>query len=605
MGFLAELKRRNVLRMAGLYVVGAWLVVQVVSTMLPIFGAPDWLSRSIVVLLAIGFVPALLFSWVFQLTPEGLRLDHRVEASASISNDTGRRMDRAIIVALVLALGYFAVDKFVLAPRREAQSRQQADAAGARPGFPAHSVAVLPFADMSPAKDQEYMSDGLAEEVLNLLAKVPQMQVTSRSSAFSFKGKNVEIAEIARRLHVGHVLEGSVRKAGNRLRVTAKLIDARTDTEVWSEEYDRPLDDIFAVQDEIAAAVVGQLKITLLGEAPKSKVVDRKAYALFLQARPLSRLHTADGYEKSNALYLQGLAIDPDYAPAWDGLAYNYRRQANNGMRPSAEGYRLAREALDKALAIDPDYAPSIAALGRIALDHDGDLTSAARNLERALALEPTNSDIIYTAARVAESLGRLDLSSRLDQYALSHDPLNPTVQNVVGMDYRYAGRFDASVGAFRKVLEISPDNISAHYRMGEALLLKKDYAGALAAFQQEPHEAWRMVGLPMAYHALGDRAKSEAAFDKLIAKYGASWTCSIAYALAYMGDADAAFEWLDKAVVAHDVNLAVISIDNLIAGLHQDPRWLPFLRKLGRAPEQLAAIKFDVKLPGPAATPN
>ena len=602
MGLISELKRRNVLRMAGLYVVGAWLVVQVVSTLLPIFAAPDWMSRSIVVLLAIGFVPALVFSWVFQLTPEGLRLDHRIDAATSISTDTGRRMDRAIIVVLVLALGYFAVDKFVLAPRREAQSQQQADAVGARLDYPAHSVAVLPFADMSPAQDQAYMSDGLAEEVLNLLAKVPQMQVTSRSSAFSFKGKNVEIAEIARRLHVAHVLEGSVRKAGTRLRVTAKLIDARTDTEVWSEEYDRPLDDIFAVQDEIAAAVVGQMKITLLGEAPKSKVVDPKAYALFLQARPLSRLHTADGYEKSNALYLQGLAIDPDYAPAWDGLAYNYRRQANNGMRPNEEGYRLAHEALAKALAIDPDYAPSIAALGRIALDHNGDLATAASRLERALALEPANPEIVYTAARVAEGLGRIDQSSLLDQYALQHDPLNPTLQNVVGMDYRYAGRFDAAVDAFRKVLQLSPDNISAHYRMGEALLLKKDFAGALAAFEQEPNEAWRMVGLPMVYHAMGDRAKAQAAFAELIAKHGANWPCSVAYAFAYTGDVDRAFEWLAKAESAHDVNLAVIAVDNLITRLHADPRWLPFLRKLGRAPEQLAAIRFDVPVPADAA---
>ncbi len=601
MGFVAELKRRNVLRMAGLYVVGAWLVVQVITTVLPVFGTPDWLARSIVVLLAIGFLPALVFSWVFQLTPEGLRLDQQVDAATSISNDTGRRMDRAIIVALVLALGYFAVDKFVLAPRRAAQAQQQAEAAVARQGVEAHSVAVLPFADMSSAKDQEYMSDGLAEEVLNLLAKIPALQVTSRSSAFSFKGKEVGIAEIARQLHVAHVLEGSVRKAGNRLRVTAKLIDARTDTEVWSEEYDRPLDDIFAVQDEIAAAVVAQLKITLLGDAPKSKVVDPKAYALFLQARPLSRLHTADGYEKSNALYLQGLAIDANYAPAWDGLAYNYRRQANNGMRPNEEGYRLAHEALAKALAIEPGYAPSIAALGRIALDHDGDLPAAARQLERAMTLAPNDPDIVYTAARVAEGLGRLDLSSRLDQYALQHDPLNPTLQNIVGIDFRYAGHFDSAVDAFRKVLVLSPDNISAHYRMGEALLLKKNYSAALAAFQQEPHEGWRMIGLPMAYHALGDRAKSDAAFAEVIAKHGTDWTCSIANAYAYTGDADHAFEWLDKAVAAHDANLAVIVVDNLITNLHKDPRWRPFLRKIGRAPEQLAAIRFDVPLPAVA----
>jgi TolB-like protein/Tfp pilus assembly protein PilF len=509
-----------------------------------------------------------------------------------------RRLQAMGIAAVALAiLGGGSLWLIQRAPATS--STGGAGTAAAAPPDP-KSIAVLPFLDMSAGKDQEYMSDGLAEELLNLLARVPALRVTSRSSAFSFKGKNLDAPEIARRLHVANLLEGSVRKSGNRLRIDAQLIDARTDSNLWSETYERTLNDIFAVQDEIAAAVVGRLKITLLGTAPKATVTDPKAYALFLQARPLARQHSASGYEQSNALYQQALAIDASYAPAWDGLAYNYRRQANNGMRPMEEGYQLAREALAKSLAADPNYAPSVAALGRIALDHDGDFATAARQLERALSLAPTDADIVYTAARVAEGLGRLKQSMPMDEYALKHDPLNPTLQNIVGIDYRYANRLDESIKAFRKVLQLSPGNISAHYRMGETLLAKGDYTAALTAIQQEPNEGWRLVGLPMAYYAVGDKANSDAALAELIQKDGQKWPSMVAYVQAYRGDIDAAFEWLDKAASAHDPSLATLVVEPLYAPLYKDPRWLPFLRKIGRAPEQLDAINFNVKPPAP-----
>ena len=206
---------------------------------------------------------------------------------------------------------------------------------------------MLPFVDLSPAKDQEYFSDGIAEELLNLLSKLPELRVTSRSSAFAFKGQNLEMSEIAKRLNVAHVLEGSVRKAGNRVRVTAQLIEARTDRNLWSDTYDRNLDDIFGVQDDISAAVVQHLKVALLGNKKPVTRVDAKAYDLFLQGRQFSRLHTAEGYEKAVDLFTQALAIDSEYAPAWTLLAYCYRRQANNSMRPLKPGYALARDALD------------------------------------------------------------------------------------------------------------------------------------------------------------------------------------------------------------------------------------------------------------------
>jgi adenylate cyclase len=242
----AELRRRNVLRMAGLYLIGAWLITQVAATLLPAFEAPPWTLRALVMLLAIGFVPTMMFSWIYELTPEGLKRDAEVPPDQSIGHQTGRRIDGMIIATLALALSYFAADKFLLAPRREAaQLQQQAamlqqaqktagDAAStAAPAVSEQSIAVLPFVNMSDEKANEFFSDGISEELLNLLAKIPQLQVTARTSSFAFKGEKIGIAEVARQLHVAHVLEGSVRKSGNAVRITAQLINAATDTHLW------------------------------------------------------------------------------------------------------------------------------------------------------------------------------------------------------------------------------------------------------------------------------------------------------------------------------------------------------------------------------------
>jgi TolB-like protein/class 3 adenylate cyclase/Tfp pilus assembly protein PilF len=460
------------------------------------------------------------------------------------------------------------------------------------------SIAVLPFLDLSAGKDQEYFSDGISEELLNLLAKIPQLRVISRSSAFSFKGQDLEMPEIGKRLNVAHILEGSVRKSGNQVRITAQLIDTHSDTHLWSETYDRPLDDIFAVQDEIAGAVVAQLKLKLLGAVPKAKATDPKAYALYLQARQLNEQITREGYQQSIALYQQVLTIDPNYAAAWNGLADSYRQQAEEGLRPSDEAYRLARETADKALAIDPDYAPAHATLGLIAYTYDGDLGAAARHLEHALALEPTSTDIISSAASLALSLGRLDTAIALYEYILARNPVNVGSHHNQGYAYFCAGRLDEAIASLRTALSMAPDADGFQVHLGEALLLKGDHTEALAAMQKESAEAWRMIGLPMAYHALGRKAESDAALAELIRKYEKAWAYNIAEVLAYRGEVNRAFEWLDKAIAYHDPGVSEVNTDPLLANLHKDPRWLPFLRKLGRAPEQLAVIKFDVKLP-------
>ena len=603
MSFIGELRRRNVLRVGAAYVAVAWLLIQVTQTLFPVFGLGATAIRSVVVVLIVGLLPVLIFAWAFEITPEGLKRESEVDRSQSITPQTGKKLDRVIMGVLALALGYFAVDKFVLAPQREQAATEAGRAEGRTESlvksYGDKSIAVLPFVNMSSDKDQEYFSDGISEELLNLLAKIPKLRVISRSSAFSYKGKDVKLAQVARELNVAHILEGSVRKAGNKVRITAQLIEARSDMHLWSNTWDRELDDIFAVQDEIAAAVVEQLKITLLGEAPKAKEVNPEAYALFLQGRQLRRhQNTPEGFEQAIALFQQALAIDPNYAAAWEQLAAVYSNQAAFGMRPREEGVRLAREATAKALAIDPDYAPAHARLALIAMWFDADLAAAARHYEHALALEPANTDIIGGAATLAATLNRLDTALALHEYAIARDPLNTVGRTNLGLYYLTAGRLDEAIASYRTVLRLAPNYGGVQQWLGVALLMKGDAQAALTETQKEPEEAWRLLGLTMVYHTLGRKADSDAALAEMTKKYAADWAYNIACVLASRNERDRAFEWLDKAVTQEDAGLYEVANDPLFANLHDDPRWLPFLRKIGKAPEQLAAIKFDVKLP-------
>ena len=459
------------------------------------------------------------------------------------------------------------------------------------------SIAVLPFVNMSSDAEQEYFSDGISEELLNLLAKIPELRVIARTSSFAFKGEKHEIPEIARRLQVAHILEGSVRKSGNKVRITAQLVRASDSTHLWSETYDRELNDIFAVQDEIAGAVVSQLKLTLLGEAPRAKVANPKAYALFLQARQLGRQFTAAGWEQSNTLYHQVLAIDPGYAAAWDGLSTNLINQAATGLLPIDTAYGQARDYVQKELALDPQYALAHDNLAWIALAYDRDLAAAARHFEHALNYEPTNLDIIGHTGVLAQSLGRMDQAIAIGEYQTARDPVNIVAHNNLGEDYVRAGHLDAGIATFRTVLSLSPGFINASCMIGVALLLKGDKEAALAAMQQETGETQRLFGLALAHHALGHGSESDAALGELITKHGNDAPYPIAIILAWRGEADRAFEWLDKAAAAHDPNLVQISVEPLLASIHQDLRWLPLLKKLGLAPEQLAAIPFEVNV--------
>jgi len=398
---------------------------------------------------------------------------------------------------------------------------------------------------------------------------------------------------------VASVLEGSVRKSADKVRITAQLIRASDGSHLWSDTYDRTLDDIFKVQDEIAAAVVTQLKIKLLGAAPTVKPVDPKAYPLILQAQALSDQQSKTGREQAALIYRQALAIAPNEARAWAGLSRVYVNQAIFGERPTAEGVRLVKEAANKALAIDPDNVLAMTSLARVTADFEFDLPAAARYHQRALELEPANLVSLNAAATMLNYIGRLEEARRLFEYRLAHDPANPTAHyNMANILYS-ARQWDAAIDEYHATLRLSPQVVGAPSGIALVLLAdKRDAAAALKEAEAEPDEPSRMAAVAMALHGLGRSKEADAALKALVDKFGQDQPESIAAVYAYRGQADAAFEWLDKAIAIRDPQLASALVEPMLDPLHGDPRWLPFLRKMGFAPEQLAKIEFKVTLP-------
>lgn len=464
------------------------------------------------------------------------------------------------------------------------------------PGIPPNSIAVLPFLNMSSDKEQEYLSDGLTEELLNLLATIPELRVAARTSSFFYKGKDLKLPEVARELQVAHLLEGSIRKSGNRLRITAQLIRGSDGYHEWSKTYDRTLEDVFAVQEEIATAVVSQLKIALLGTPIKARTTSPEAYSLFLQAFQLDQLGEGR-FEESSALYRKVLELDPDYTPALLTLGSNYQGQADYGLRPLEEGMEVARGMYKKAIALDPDYGLAYACLGYLALAYDLDLAAAAQHFERALALSPTDLYTLGIATSLSEALGRRENLIRFNEYFVSRDPMDPGAHGGLAVAYQEAGLYDKAIASFRTALSLSPERHGTNAGIGDTLFLKGDYEGALDAYEREPSEPNRLFGLSAAHYALGHRPESDAALDEAIAKYS-HWASNIACEYALRNDPDRAFEWLERAITVRDSGLLNVPTTIWFKNLHDDSRWLPFLRKIGRAPEQLAAIRFELKVP-------
>ena len=356
--------------------------------------------------------------------------------------------------------------------------------------------------------------------------------------------------------------------------------------------------DIFAVQDDIAKAIVSELKGKLLGSAPKAKATNPEAYALFLQAREVSRQYTPSAFDQAITLYRQVLELDAGYVAAWEGLATMYCYQMNEGLLLPDEGSRLAREAIQEALAVDPQYALAYARLGWVAVFYDSDLKTAAQRIERALALDPSNAEILGIAAVLLRRLGRLDQAIKLGKYLVALDPINIDPRVDLGLAYQFAGNLDAALTEFRTNLAVNPLYLGGHGYVADVLLRKGDAKAALAEIRSEMNDFWRLHIESLAFHALGQSKESDAALAEFVDKYGGLSPVFVGLTAAYRGENDRAFQWLEKAAQFRDPTLSAIASEPLWDNVRKDPRWLPFLRKINMAPEQLAAIKFDVKLP-------
>ena len=568
----AELKRRNVVRVAIAYAVASWLLLQLTDVLKSLLNLPEWLGGVVFSLLLVGFVLALILSWAYEMTPDGVKRDKDVVRSKSITHATGRKLDFVIIAILSVAVIVFAVDEFVW--DRQAQSRSAES--GERT-----AIAVLPFVNMSSDEEQEYFSDGLTEELLNLLARIPELRVTSRSSAFFYKGKDIQLAEVGRELGVGHILEGSVRKSGNTIRITAQLIDVGDDSHLWSETWDRKVEDVFEVQDEIALSVVEGLKIQLLGDLPQVATTNPEAYSHFLRAQVLSSQISANGFFQAETALLRALELDSSYVPAWILLSRVYAVGSSSGAWHPHESYPKSRAAALEALRLDPDNAHAHARLSTIASNYDYDQETALRELELAMALDPEDPLVLGRAASLAryntDFLESIRILKQLEQL----DPVSPGVKLTLGYSYLGAKQFENAKEAYSQAHALVPAATQLNYRIGCVLLLENQLEQALAYMDQEARDGFMLAGRTMVLHAMGDDAAAEAELEALV-NLGIRWTYEIAQANAYLGNIDEAFAWLDRAIERRDQSFTTITADPFMENLHDDPRWDEIIAILG-----------------------
>jgi len=460
------------------------------------------------------------------------------------------------------------------------------------------SIAVLPFVNMSRDEENEYFADGLAEELLNVLSKIRGLRVASRTSAFSFKGTKVDIPTVAQKLNVATVLEGSVRKAGNRVRVTAQLIQVATDSHLWSETYDRDLEDIFAVQDDIAQSVVKELRSALLGEKPdgsvsavvKAEVLaaakgrgdNAKAYPLYLQGLFFADRITRGDLAKGIEYFRQAVELDPGFALAWAALSRAHLIEAGYSWAPLNEGFGRSRTAAERAIELEPDLAEGYVALGLVQMNYDWDWQAADASFRRALELAPGNAEVLRGAATLAGSIGRHEEAVALARRAVVFDPLSMSAQRSLGAQCLRAGLLDEAEAVVKKTIEFHPQGGLLHCWLGRVHLAQGRIEDARAAFEAEVIEYFRLQGQALAEHAQGRPEKSDAALRGLIDKYAQDSAYQVAEVYAYRGEADLGFEWLERAYAQRDPGLSGIKSNALLRSLHGDPRWQPFLEKMG-----------------------
>jgi len=477
MSLVAELRRRNVLRVAAAYLVVGWLLTEVLTTILPTLGAPEWVARAVILTFAFGFVPAVIFSWFYELTPEGIKRENEIIRDDRDSVRTGRKLEYVTGIALVVGIVFIA---FI-----SASTLDDATSNGANEVSNA-SVAVLPFVNMSNDKDNEYFSDGLTETLLHMLAQVPGLKVAARTSSFAFRGQNIGIQEIAAALKVAHVLEGSVQRAGDRVRITAQLIRADDGFHVWSETYDRTLDDIFGIQDEIAEKVGGALSQSLLGNAGDGEIAGvgtriADAYDLYLQALKERSTFSYSGLQAAEDLLKGALTIDPDFLDAKTALANNYLRQINTGLMNPSEGYAEVVAITDQVLGARPDDVGARATqlfANAVIRAQDGDLQAIVDvipELEKLVAEDPELLQPRAHLTSMLQNVRRFDEALQIQHESLDRDPLNAQILYDLGVLYASLEQWDDARSSLESSLEIEPAQPNAYATLAAVSLQSGD----------------------------------------------------------------------------------------------------------------------------------
>jgi adenylate cyclase len=585
--FIEEIKRRNVGRVAILYIVVSYVVLEVFEMFYHLLEMPPWTGRAAVLLAVLGFPIALLVAWAYEITPEGLKPTDEVPPQKSIATQTGQRLDRAIIAVLAIGLTYFVADKFWLSKRAAPVKAADAFIQTAATTVD-HSIAVLPFVDMSANKDQEYFADGMAEELLDLLSRVPELRVISRTSSFSFKGKNDDIRTIGAKLGVATLLEGSVRTSANILRVTAQLIRATDGSHIWSTTYDRKSGDIFKVQDDIAAAVVQSLKVSLLPDAmPKAAGTDNvEAHSLMLQGLAILRnVSSREDMVRADNYLQRSLELDPDNARAWAFLASLRFEQANRGWLPEgwddARGWQEAHAAAQRSIALEPNSQYGHSAFANILFFHDWNWPAAEAQIQLALAASPNDVTTNSWSGFKYWIYGDVNSAIPILRRTMELDPLSVEGWVQVATLYTVAGNFNEAQSALRRASDLNPNGLGVHEGESDILLAMGNPEAALIENDKTVDLQAKQFGQAVLYFKLGRKHDADMALGKYVRDFSSSDALGIAEIYASRGAKDDAFLWLDRAYQRHEVNVAFVKTDSDLVNLREDARFKALLRKM------------------------
>jgi len=551
MKLIAELRRRHVFRIGVAYIVVGWLVLQVADVILNNIEAPGWVFQVILLLIGIGFPLILVFAWAYEMTPEGLRRDKGGAAGAE---------------------------------KDELKESKQSDSADAPASA---SVAVLPFVNMSGNPENEYFSDGLSEELLNMLAKVSSLKVAARTSSFHFKGHTGDIADVARRLGVASVLEGSVRQSGARVRITTQLINARDGYHLWSETFDRQLDDIFAVQDEIASSVVQALKVKLLGKDGEKMDVggttNPEAFKAYLQGKHyLNRGSDQRALHSSVESYRRAVELDPQYAQAYAGLAQALDQLATNNFADLDQVVTQAEDAANKAIELAPTLASGYQVRANLAHAYKLDKAGARASIDKAMQLDPGNVGVLIQHALVCVSTGDIETGLASARTAQELDPISTYANQYLGHALYFARRFEEAIVAFRQALELDPHYPRPHYGIGMSKFMLGDTRSAAVEVALEPLDWMRFSGLAILERKLGNDPEAEAAMASLIAGYRDNGLYQQAQVYAQWGDIDQSIQALNRAREIGDPGVSQVVTDPLLDPLRKDPRFRELMAEVG-----------------------